>query len=257
MEDSTTENFIYRENKKSNMSNINIEKTLENMGFSPNEIKVYLVLNDHGSNKAGKISKLAKIDRSSCYNALKSLQEKGLASHVFIGKIQWFQGTGPKRLLDYIQEQEDEIKQILPELHARHKASKIEGQVRLFKGVKGIKTIFMDIARTGADNFVFGSEGQFSKVMPEFALQFDRLKKENNITTKMIIRKGRKEKDSKTTEYRFFPETSESPTVTNIYGDKIAILIWTDEPEGIIIENKAAAQAYKSYFDFMWKYAQK
>ena len=37
--------------------------------------------------------------------------------------------------------------------------------------------------------------------------------------------------------------------------DKIAIVIWTDEPEGIIIENASAAKAYKSYFESMWKYA--
>ena len=77
------------------------EKTLEKLGFSPNEIKVYLTLNDHGSNKAGRIAKIAKIDRSSCYNALKLLQEKGLASYVIIGQIKWFQGTGPKRLLEF------------------------------------------------------------------------------------------------------------------------------------------------------------
>ncbi|MBN2052868.1 helix-turn-helix domain-containing protein [Candidatus Woesearchaeota archaeon] len=236
---------------------MNVEKTLENLGFSPNEIKVYLTLNDHGSCKAGKIAKLAKIDRSSCYNSLKSLMEKGLASYVCIGKVKWFQATGPKRLLDYLKEQEEEVEAILPELHARHKAAKVEGQVRLFKGIKGMKTIFLDMARTGADNFVFGSEGQFSKVMPEFALQFDRMKKEKNMHTKMIISKGRMEKDDNTTDYRYFPETTESPAVTNIYGDKIAILIWTDEPEGIIIENKAAAKAYKSYFEFMWKHAEK
>lgn len=63
----------------------------------------------------------------------------------------------------------------------------------------------------------------------------------------MIIRKGRKENDSKTSEYRYLSSVEESPAVTNIYGDKIAIIIWTDEPEGIIIENPAAAKAYKSY----------
>lgn len=234
-----------------------IERVLENLGFSPNEIKVYLALNDHGSTKAGKVAKLAKIDRSSCYNALKSLGEKGLVSYVLIGKVKWFQATGPKRLLDYLREQEEDIKEILPELHARHKAAKIEGQVRLFKGIKGIKTIFLDIARTGEDNFVFGSEGQFSERIPEFALQFDRLKKENKIRTKLILREGRKEIDSKISEYRYVPNLEESPVVTNIYGDKIAIIIWTDEPEGIIIENKAAAKAYKSYFDFMWANAKK
>lgn len=234
------------------------EKVLEKLGFSPNEIKVYLTLNDHGSNKAGRVAKIAKIDRSSCYNALKSLTEKGLASYVSIGKIKWFQATGPRRLLDYLKEQEEDVKEIIPELHARHKASKIEGQVRLFKGIKGIKTIFLDIARTGEDNFAFGSEGQFSERIPEFALQFDRLKKENKINTKILIRKGRKELgSSKRTEYKYLPNVSESPAVTNIYGDKIAIIIWTDEPEGIIIENKAAAKAYKSYFDFMWKHAKK
>src|SRR3989338_6664713 len=129
------------------MTKERIVKTLEKLGFSPNEIKVYLTLNDYGSLKAGRIAKLAKIDRSSCYNTLKLLLEKGLASYVLIGKVKWFQATGPKRLLDYIKEQEDDIQSILPELHARHKATKIEGQVRLFKGVKGIKSIFMDIAR--------------------------------------------------------------------------------------------------------------
>lgn len=236
-----------------------IEKTLENIGFSPNEIKVYLTLNDNGSTKAGKISKLAKIDRSSCYNSIKSLQEKGLVSYVLIGNVKWFQGTGPKRLLEYVKEQEEDIKTILPELDLRHKTAKVEGQVRLFKGIKGVKSIFMDIIRTGQDNYVFGSEGQFANRMPEFALQFNRLKKEKGIKTNMIIREERIKNDkslykleTKSTMHKFIPKAYESPAVTNIYGNKIAIVIWTDEPEGIIIENSAAAKAYKSYFDFMW-----
>ncbi len=234
---------------------MDITSVLEKLGFSPNEIKVYLTLNDHGSCKAGKIAKLAKIDRSSSYNSLKSLAEKGLVSYVLIGKVKWFQAVGPQRLLDYLKEQEEDVKAILPELHARHKASKIEGQVRLFKGVKGVKSIFLDIIRTGKDNLVFGSEGQFSRRMPEFAQQFDRLKREKNIRTKLVLRKGRTELDNNTSEHRFLENVSESPAVTNIYGDKIAILIWTDEPEGIVIENAAAAKAYRSYFEVLWKVA--
>ncbi len=232
-----------------------IEKTLQKIGFSQNEIKVYLTLNDHGSLKAGRISKLAKIDRSSAYNALKLLLEKGLASYVSIGKVKWFQATGPKRILEYIKEQEEDIKSILPDLDQRHKAHKIEGQVRLFKGIKGVKTIFLDIARTGKNNYVFGSEGQFSQRMPEFALQFKRMKKEKGFSTKLICRKDRKEIDVNSALHKYLPNIAESPAVTNIYDDKIAIIIWTYEPEGIIIENAAAAKAYKSYFDVLWKTA--
>ena len=233
-----------------------IEQTLENIGLSPNEIKTYLILNDQGSMKAGTIAKRAKIDRSSCYNALKMLLDKALVSYVLIGKVKWFQATGPRRLLEFIKEQEEDVKSILSELQKRHKAAKVEGQVRLFKGIKGVKAIFQDIIRNGEDNFVFGSEGQFSERIPEYALQFMRLKKENNIKTKLICRKGRKELDISSDNHRYL-DVKESPAVTNIYGDKIAIIIWTDEPEGIIIENEATAKAYKSYFDVMWKASKK
>jgi len=239
---------------------MNTERTkniLGKIGLSSNEVKIYLTLNDYGSCKAGRIAKIAHLDRSSVYNALKLLLEKGFVSYVLIGKIKWFQPTGPKRILEYLREQEEEIQSILPELHERHKRTKIEGQVRLFKGVKGVKSVFLDMVKEGKNNYVFGSEGQFSERMPEFAYQFDRMKKEKGIKTQLILRKGRKELDKKTSTHRYLPNISESSAVTNIYGDKIAIIVWTDEPEGIIIENKAAARAYKSYFDFMWKHSKK
>ena len=75
--------------------------------------------------------------------------------------------------------------------------------------------------------------------------------------TYLLLRQGRKELDSTTSEYRYLQNVSESPAVTNIYGNKIAIIIWTDEPEGIIIENAATAKAYRSYFDVMWEVAKK
>ena len=237
------------------MTNDKPQQVLEKLGLSKNEIKVYLELNSQGSMKAGRIAKLTHMDRSSSYNALKLLLEKGLVSYVSIGKIKWFQAVSPNRLLEYVKEQEEDLKEIIPELNVSHKAKKVEGQVRLFKGLKGVKAVFLDIARTGKDNYVFGSEGQFSERMEDFAYQFDILKKENKIKTKMIIRKGKKEHDSKTSEYRYLPNVDESSAVTNIYGDKIAIIIWTDEPEAVIIENAAAAKAYKSYFEIMWKSA--
>lgn len=234
-----------------------VERVLEKLGFSGNEIRVYLVLNDNGSMKAGRVAKLAKMDRSSGYNAIKSLQEKGLVSYVLIGKVKWFQATGPKRLLDYVREQEDDVKSVIDELHERHGRKKVEGQVRLFKGVKGVKAVFLDMIRNGTDNYVFGSEGQFSERMPEFALQFVRMKKEKGMKTFMIARKDKRDIDISKSHLRYLPDIEKSDAVTNIYGDKIAIIIWTEEPEAVVIENKAAAEAYKSYFDFMWKNGKK
>ena len=232
-----------------------IHTVQENMGFSPNEIKIYLALNDHGSSKAGKVAKIAKIDRSSCYNSLKGLIEKGLVSYVSIGKVKWFQATGPNKLLQFLKEQEEDVKSILPELDARHKASKITGQVRMFKGLKGVRTILQDIVRTNEDNLVFGNESQLEERMPAYQGQFVRQLKENKIKVRSIVREDRSDPTSDPQKTRFVPRSVVSPVVTNIYGNKIALIIWTDEPEGIIIENEAAAKAYRSYFEFMWKHA--
>lgn len=237
-----------------------IESVLENLGFNPNEIKVYLVLNDHGSNKASKIAEIAQIDRSSCYNALKCLSEKGLVSEVLIGQVKWFQATGPKRLLEHVQMQEEEVKEIIPELHARHKASKVKGQVRMFKGLKGIRSVFQDILRPkeeNTENLVFGNESQLEERMPAYQKQFVRQLKEKKIKVREIVREDRHTLTSNPKQTRYVPKNIISPVVTNIYRGKIALIIWTDEPQGIIIENQAAADAYRSYFEFMWEHAKK
>ncbi|MBT7902249.1 hypothetical protein HN587_00145 [Candidatus Woesearchaeota archaeon] len=234
-----------------------IQIVLENMGFSPNEIKVYLALNDHGSCKAGTIAKISKIDRSSCYNSLKHLIEKGLVSYVSIGKIKWFQSANPKRLIEYLKQQEDDVKDILPDLVARYKANKITGQVRLFKGFKGVRTILQDILSDEKENLVFGNENQLEDKMPVYHGQFVRQLKEKKLSVREIVRVDRAEPTSHARQTRYVPKSVESPVVTNIYGDKIALIIWTDEPEGIIIENSAAAKAYRHYFEFMWQHADK
>jgi sugar-specific transcriptional regulator TrmB len=234
---------------------MDLERGLGVLGLSQNEIKVYLALVDFGSSKAGKIAKATKIQRSSCYEAVNSLLNKGLVSFAIVGKIKFFQATSPRRLLEIVKEQEDVAKQILPKLSEKHKATKITGQVRLFKGMKGVVSVLNDIIRDGSDNCVFGSEGQLRQKMPEFHRQFIRQLKENKIKVREIAREGSSKTNLENT--RFVPKAVNSPVVTNIYGDKIAIIIWTDEPEAIVIENSAAAEAYRNYFEFMWKNARK
>jgi len=233
-----------------------IEKTLSKIGMTKNEIKVYLTLNKEGSSRAGTIARLAHTDRSATYDSLRRLIEKGLASFVMVGNVKWFQCTGPRRLREYLKEQEEELEKIIPELHRLHKIGKMEGQVRIFKGIKGVKSIFMDILRKGQDCYVFGSEGQFSQRLPSFAERYDRQMLENKTKTFMLVRKGTKKPNKRAAVYREI-DVAESPAVTNIYGSAIAIIIWSEQPEAILIENPAAAQAYKSYFDFMWQRAKK
>ena len=71
----------------------------------------------------------------------------------------------------------------------------------------------------------------------------------------MIVRRGREAEADKLTEVRYVHERTLSPIVTNIYGDKVAIILWTDSPEAVMIENKASADSYRAYFELLWKQA--
>lgn len=234
---------------------------LEKLNFSINEAKVYLTLVTIGPSLAGRIAKESRLDRSSTYNALKLLIERGIVSTVFENKRTIYVPSDPKKIIDYYKEKEEIAAKIIPTLRARFEATKEKKNLLLFKGYKGLKTIFQDILDTIGPNqeyCVLGSEGHFSKCMPYYAPLFRKLKEEKRIKTRIIIREGRTQTSKgKYTEYRKVPSDVISPATLNIYNGKIAIFIWGDSPEAILIENSDVSKTFQNYFNFIWKYARK
>ena len=130
---------------------------LQKVGFSINESKVYLNLIKLGSAKAGKISKEANLDRSSTYNSLQSLLQKGLCSYVTIGKIKWFQCSSSKNIVKYLSNKVETAKEFLPELEKVRKQTKLKENVTLFKG------FFLSIITS--HKTTFKSEISFKRVL--------------------------------------------------------------------------------------------
>jgi sugar-specific transcriptional regulator TrmB len=231
-----------------------VEK-LKFLGLTKVEAKVYLALLKRGASLAGKISKEAQLNRTTTYYALKSLIDKGLASYVVQANRKWFKATTPEILLELLKEKEEEAQKIIPKLTALYRAPKEEHQVTLYYGLKGVKSVFQNILREGKPNFVIDSEGQFTERMPYYAPHLIREVEKKGIIIKHIVRRGIDIRPTRTTEVRFIPKKVESQSVINIYGDKVAIIIWTDPPEAVIIKNKTAAESFRNYFDIIWKSA--
>ena len=75
------------------------------------------------------------------------------------------------------------------------------------------------------------------------------------IKVKHLVRKGRDIKPGINTEVKYIDKGTESEAVFNIYGDKIAIIIWSEPPEAVVIKNKSVSDSFKYYFDLIWKKA--
>ena len=54
-------------------------------------------------------------------------------------------------------------------------------------------------------------------------------------------------------EVRYIPKEYKTPTETTIYGEKVAIFLLTEEPKAILIKSKTIAEAYRNYFNLLWK----
>lgn len=235
-----------------------IREKLKQIGLAHNESKIYLILLKLGPSMAGKIAKESNIDRSACYDSLKALLKKGLISYVIEANRKTFSANSPQRLADFMKEKQELVADVLPNLSNYYKGEKGKSQVTMYKGAKGLKSVFEDILEKarGKENLVIDSSGIFAEKMPFYAPHYIKGLEKNKIKVRQIVRRERMNQlnSSKTTNLRFFPKGQKENTITtNIYADKIAILLWTDVPEAIIIENKAAAESYRDYFEILWK----
>ena len=236
-----------------------VERELRDLGFTDNEIKVYLTLFRIGTSKAGRISKECALERTSTYNALKRLQEKGVVSSIIEGKTRVFSPGTPQKILDMLKEKEEVASMLIPELEKLHKFEREKENILKFRGYAGVKTVLNNVLKTcneGDEYYIMGTENQLSDRMPEFAKIFVARKDQKKLKAKILIRATRKSKSlSKYTEVRYVPQEVVSPANITIYGGKIAIVLWSEIPEAVIIDNEDFAKTLRSYFEFMWKNA--
>ena len=244
------------------MSN-EIEYELEYIGLTKNEVKVYLTLLRIGSNTAGKLAKECRLERTSTYNALNRLIKEGIVSYVIEANEKVFHAAQPEKLLDMFKEKEERTKLLIPKIKQLAKFEREKENILKFRGYSGIKTVFNDILNTckpGEEYLIFGSEGQLSKRLPTYAEIYVARKDKKKLKAKILIREGMREtgkKMSKYTSVRYLPDYVKSLSNVNVYGNKVAIFIWSQTQEAIVIDNKDSADSFRAYFEFMWQSAKK
>lgn len=234
-----------------------LAKQLQDLGFSPSEAHIYLTLLEIGPASAGEISKKTQINRTSTYQTIERMIAKGLVSFMRKGKRRIFQAIPAETLLSWQEEKTHLVQDIIPELQ---KISKhIEEEAIVFKGRRGIRSIMNEILKC-KEYVSFGSGGQFAEVMGHDFLLYQKEKQTRHIKSKVILGKSSKRKPIVTKAYaqfRFIDDKYMTPTTTWIYNDKIAIVVWTEIPIATLIKSRDVANAYRAYFELLWKSAKK
>jgi predicted DNA-binding transcriptional regulator len=243
-----------------------MEQILEKIGLTKNEVKIYLKLLELGLTTSGAIIKKTGIHNSKVYDGLERLANKGLVTHVIISNTKNFKAVSPDRLLDFLEdkknninEEETEIKKIIPQLKLLQQLKTDDSQAEIFQGWKGLETVFNEGIKAMNKNDVWYVLGAYAG---------EDQQKTNALITKVIKKCEKKkmkwkvlynesarktfqyEQQSSITENKFLPQ--ETPATINIYKDVTFIALWIKNPVAFKIKSKKVADSFKKYFEIMW-----
>ncbi|MDD5649851.1 MAG: helix-turn-helix domain-containing protein [Candidatus Nanoarchaeia archaeon] len=242
------------------------ESILEEIGLTKNEIKTYLALIKLGSSTTGKIIENTGLHRAIVYDTLEKLIQKGIVSFIIQNNRKVFKAYDPERLSKYLEEKQNKLKIILPELIGMYKTPKISIKTNVYEGKEGIKTIFEDILKTKPKfYYVFASYGGAKEILPFYLEHFYNKSEKLGIELKGILidtlqgrERGKEISIHKNVELKYMPKEFVSPATTYLYDNKVIFIIWSKAaPMAIMIENKSLYESFLNYFNILWKICKK
>lgn len=244
------------------------EKVLKEIGLTDAEIKVFIELSKVESAMASEIAEKVRIYRTNIYDILESLIGKGLVSYIIKANRKHFIASKPQKLLGYLKEKEEKIKdqekqiqEMIPMILGLKQPKQEELKAEIYRGKEGLKTLLNDMLNERKTIFYLGYSAISQKIIPYFFIHWHKKRAKLKIKRKIITKEQMRNEEAikmPLTETKFLPDSYNIPISTMIYGEKIWILIPSEDDHiSLLIESKKMAQSFLNYFQQLWKLAKK
>lgn len=246
-----------------------LSKSLENIGFTKNEAGVYVALLELGRGTVAKIAERAGINRTTGYNLLSTLVQRGMVSSSGKGARQEYVAESPDRLVAYMKKEAEDLvanlsaaSTLVSELKSIHNVSE-RPRVRFYEGKEGLESVYEDTLTSHETIRAYAAVDDMHKTLPDYFPKYYQRRVKEGIAIRAIIPatnigKDRAEKDrAELRETALVPSNKFSFTPEiNIYDNKVMIASWREQL-GIIIESAEIADAMKKTFELAWAEAKR
>ncbi|MBI2583923.1 MAG: hypothetical protein HYW25_04610 [Candidatus Aenigmarchaeota archaeon] len=242
------------------MEKTDLMEALIQTGLTSTEAKVYLVMLKGGPSLASEITKKAGLHRRTVYDVMPRLLEKGIISTMLKNNRNVYEAASPQKMMELLKQKESALEESLTELTRIYSAQLKKEKTRFFQGRNGLKTVLEEQISEGKPVHVLLAYPGADEILKYHFKWYNRERKRAKIPMRLIFdssARGRHEKIP-LAQVRYISGYESSPAATNIYGDKVAIILWSAEnPFAIVIENKDIADNYRKFFEILWKKARK
>lgn len=237
-------------------------KDLQALGLDEKEAKAYLALLELGEGSLGRLAAKSGIKRTTLYDIIESLKQKGLLSMSKRGKRTVYVAEDPRVLEEHLEEKRHKLKKLLPELLSIANFLESKPKIRYFEGDEGIKEVYKDTLNfPHQEMLAWVSEEAWDFDDQEFLFGYYVPKRvDKKIWVRVIAPDLPRMYDYQKDDQKYLRQTRlvpahEFPLLVEIdlYGhNRIAIMAFA-EKLGLIIESKKIYTTLKSIFEMNWK----
>lgn len=248
-----------------------MDKELEQLGLTPNEIKIYNTLLEIGENRVGQIIKKMDMHRQVAYDALEGLENKKMVVSTTKNNRLYFRIANPRNILDNIKQQEVIARTLVDDIAKKLSGKSGRQEIRVYEGLESYSELIMrkdDLMPPKSEYMVVtGAVMKYKKMMSIKGVfeRSNRVRAKKHIKTKLIFSNASREEAGMlkrvNSEYRILPKGFASPTSFDVWHDSITLSSYGSGDGSdmfcIEIKNDDFRLAYLNYFDLLWKIAKK
>jgi sugar-specific transcriptional regulator TrmB len=243
---------------------MSLEQDLKSIGLEEKEAKVYLAALELGPTSIQDLTEKSGIKRSTVYEMIKSLEEKGLISETSKGKRRLMVASEPERLKQNITAKERLLKEILPELKSLNNIGNVKPNIRYYEGKEGLRQIYKDTLTTKNKLTLWVSpiQSMLETIGEDFLNSYVEERTRLGIWVNSVYITSQKVDDYKYLDPTTFEKTLRQIRFTSpdinikntmcIYDNKVAIISSRKEGFGFIMESIDYAETMRVFHNLLW-----
>jgi sugar-specific transcriptional regulator TrmB len=240
---------------------MNLRTAIEQLGYSPHEVTVYLAALELGGSTVTEIAAKAKLPRTTVNLVIHSLQKRGLMNAYLKRRRKILTAENPERLMSALKENEASLAVVLPELQALRREPSAKSTVRTYNGAQEIKQIMNDMLESKHHISAMLSWDDWTELMGKSYLEdfietryrhYLRIRLLAARTKNAVALKTRDSQELRVTQ--FLPELVAIANANFIYANKVAIITLNKKkPVGILIEDEDIHHTMEILFENLWR----
>lgn len=225
-------------------------------GLSKEELEAYTHLLGCGQATVLELAKSSNINRTTLYRILDMLVNKGLVSKIFIKRKHYYIAERPQKLIQFVEQQEDKLKDMLPNLLVLEDQGTERPKVKFYEGRQAIHNLFMSLLDERKEIVAFISPDIFYETF-DFGPDFVKKRVRLGIGLRYICENtkvARKRRQLGEVELREMKLVKKMPmdAAYFIVGNKVVMFSMKSWYIGVLIENRQIAEGLKAVFESFW-----